>query len=89
MKRLLTLNSRLAPWVKIEPDREDLLNSLPTNIWDKLLKDAEKLTGLSRYWFRSGLLRAITEMEQKAPDGSPRFRTRQELIDHLKTIDRP
>jgi hypothetical protein len=89
MSRLTTLNTRLRPWVTIEPNREEFLNSLPANIWDKILKDSEKLGGLSRYWFLSGILRAITEMERKAADGTPFYRSRQELIDHLKSIDRP
>lgn len=63
--------------------------SLPANVWQKLLKDTVTLTGLTSYWFRAGVHRAIVEMERKAADGTPLFRTRTELIQHLKTIDRP
>lgn len=89
MNRRFELNSRLRPFAEIPPDREDILNSLPVNIWSKLLRDAPKLTGLCNYWFKAGILRAITEMNATHEDGSPLFRTRQQLIDHLKTIDRP
>jgi hypothetical protein len=87
--RLLELNARLRPWLEIPADREDIIMSLPPNLWQKLLKDTVTLTVLTRYWFRAGLLRAITEMERKSPDGAPAFRTRQELIAHLKTIENP
>lgn len=89
MSRLRDLNARLRPFTEVPPDREDYLTGLPANIWNKLLRDAPKLTGLCNYWFKAGLLRAVTEMERKAADGSPLFRNRQQLIDHLKTIDRP
>ena len=89
MNRLSTLNSRLHPWVTIKSNREELLNSLPNNVWDKLLKDSLTLSGLTRYWFQAGLQRAITEMEGTTPDGAPRFRSRQQLIERLKTITRP
>lgn len=89
MKRITQLNNRLHPYATVQPDREDTVNSLPPNIWSKLLNDAPKLSGFCSYWFKAGLLRAIAEMQRKREDGSPLFRTRQELIDHLKTIDRP
>lgn len=89
MNRLSELNSRLHPWTQIPPDREDFLRTLPVNLWQKLLKDTVTLTGLTRYWFRAGLQRAITEMQRTDADGRPMFRTRVELIDHLKTIDNP
>lgn len=89
MSRLRDFNAKLQPWAAVPPDREEALMSVPDNIWDKLLRDAPKLTGLSKYWFQAGILRAITEMERTAADGSPLFRTRQQLIEHLRTIDRP
>lgn len=89
MKRLAQLNYRLHPWITIKPTAEDLLNTLPTNLWDQLLKDTGKLTGLTRFWFRAGICRALAEIERKDVDGNPAYRTRQELIDHLKTIDQP
>lgn len=89
MNRLLELNTRLRPWTELPPEREDYLMSLPPNVWQKLLKDTVTLTGLTSYWFRAGIHRAITEMERKAADGTPLFRNRSELIQHLKTIDRP
>lgn len=89
MNRLRELNARLRPWSEVPADREELLMSLPANLWEKLLRDAPKLTGLSKYWFQAGILRAVTEMERTAADGTPLFRTRQQLIDHLRTIDRP
>lgn len=89
MNRRLTLNSHLRPFSEVPPDREELLNSLPANLWEKLLKDAPKLTGLCNYWFKAGILRAMTEMERTAADGTPLFRTRKDLIAHLKTINRP
>lgn len=89
MNRVDELNLRLRPWTEIPPEREDLLKSLPPNLWQKLLKDTVTLTGLTSYWFRAGVHRAIVEMERKAADGTPLYRTRTELISHLKTIDRP
>lgn len=89
MKRLHLLRARLHPWIDISPEHEDTLQSLPTNIWQRLLKDTDKLTGITRYWFRAGILRSITEMQRTAADGTPLYRTRTQLIEHLKTIDRP
>lgn len=89
VKRIRELNARLRPYTEIPNDREELLNSLPPNIWSKLLQDAPKLSGICNYWFRAGILRAITEMRRTDADGAPVFRNRQQLIDHLKTIERP
>lgn len=89
MNRLRDLNTRLRPFTEIPNDREEFLNSLPANLWNKLLHDAPKLTGLCNYWFRAGILRAITEMKRTDADGAPIYRNRQQLINHLKTIDRP
>lgn len=89
MKRLHQLRGRLHPWIQVDDEHEDTLQNLPAHIWQRLLKDTDKLTGITRYWFLAGILRAITEMQRTAADGTPLYRTRTELIEHLKTIDRP
>ena len=46
------------------------------------------MAAISRFWFLKGIHRAIAEMERKI-DGKPFWPTRQELIDHLNSINAP
>lgn len=89
MNRFREINARLMPWTSIPDDQEDFVAQMTPAQWQRLLGDAAKLTGLTRFWFRAGLHRAITEMQRTDADGRPLFRTRTELIEHLKTIDNP
>lgn len=82
----MTLNDALAPWMVVRDDVD--WDSCPDKIWDQLLSQAPKVAAISRFWFLKGIHRAIAEMERKI-DGKPFWPTRQELIDHLNSINAP
>ncbi len=80
------MNEALSPWMTVRDDLD--WDTCPDEIWDQLLHQAPKLAAISRFWFLRGLQRATEEMERTI-DGKPFWPTRQELIDHLKSIHAP
>lgn len=80
------LNKALGPWMSVRDDVD--WDSCPDKVWDKLLTQAAQLSAISRFWFLKGIHRAVTEMERKIDD-RPMWQTRQELIDHLNSINAP
>ncbi len=83
---MTTINEALAPWMTVRSDVD--WDSCPDKLWDELLEQAPKLATISRFWFLKGIHRAITEMERKIDD-KPLWPTRQDLIDHLNSINAP
>lgn len=83
---MITLQEALSPWMIVRDDID--WNSCPDKIWDQLLDQAPKVAAISRFWFLKGLHRAIAEMEREI-DGRPLWTTRQELINHLNSINAP
>jgi len=83
---MMTLQQALEPWMAL---REGIdWDSCPDKIWNQLLEQAPKVAAISRFWYLKGIHRAIAEMERKI-DGQPMWQTRQELIDHLNSINAP
>lgn len=83
---MMTLQEALGPWMNL---REGIdWDTCPDKIWDQLLQQAPKVAAISRFWFLKGIHRAIAEMERKIDD-RPMWQTRQELIDHLNSINAP
>jgi hypothetical protein len=86
MNRKTELQSMLTPWATLVDDVD--YETCPDQIWERLLDQAPKLATISKFWFIKGLQRAIDEMERTI-DGRPLHPTRQDLINHLKTIHVP
>lgn len=82
----MTLNEALEPWGRVRDDID--WDSCPDKVWDQLLAQAPKVAAISRFWFLAGIKRAVSEMQRKI-DGRPMWSTRQELIDHLNSINEP
>lgn len=82
----MQITEALEPWVTLRDDLD--WETCPDKIWDKLLDQAPKLATISKFWYLKGLQRAIAEMERTIDD-KPLWPTRQDLIDHLKSIHAP
>lgn len=80
------LQAVLSPWGTLRDDVD--WTQCPEKIWEQLMEQAPKIAAISQYWFLKGIQRSIDEMERKV-DGKPFWLTRQELIDHLKSINAP
>lgn len=83
---MTALNEALAPWGTVRDDID--WDSCPDLVWDQLLSQAPKIAAISRFWFLAGIQRATSEMERKI-NGQPMWQTRQELINHLRSINAP
>jgi hypothetical protein len=86
MNRKSELQVMLEPWVQLSDDID--YDTCPDLIWAQLLDQAPKLAAISKCSFVKGIHRAIDELERTI-DGRPMWATRQDLIDHLKTIHAP
>lgn len=87
MTRLDELKAILGPylWLRDGVDYE----AIPDDQWPKWINEAHSIAAHSQKWFKIGISRAINEIKSKNADGTPRWPSREALINHLSQINEP
>jgi hypothetical protein len=87
MSRKAELQAVLGPWATLRDDLD--LEVIPDEEWPQWVSCAEHTARENQKWFKIGIARAINELRSKNADGTPRWPSRETLIQHLSKVDEP